>query len=242
MPADPMPHSSCLETFIRTHTVIGQAPFVPELSLHLATDATSLWEASEAFLQDKELEPPFWAFAWPGSQLIARTLLDRPRHVQGKRVLDVACGCGLAGIAAARSGATRVMANDIDPMAMAAARLNADLNHAYLHLAPGDLVGTPPDYDLMVVGDVCYDLAMATRFLPWLTQCAQICEVWLCDPGRHYGPQGNRTASNIAIAPGLMTDTLEIIAQESVPTLEALESASSRITTLYRLPGPRASY
>ena len=63
------------------------------------------------------LEPPFWAFAWPGSQALARHILDNPAHVAGRRVLDFAAGCGLAAIACARAGAASVEAAEIDPLA-----------------------------------------------------------------------------------------------------------------------------
>ena len=36
-----------------------------------------IWEALEQ-LENRELEPPFWAFAWPGGQALARFVLDAP--------------------------------------------------------------------------------------------------------------------------------------------------------------------
>ncbi len=46
------------------------------------------------------------------------------------RVLDVGCGTGVLGIAAARAGAGRVVMSDIDPLAVATARQNARANGA----------------------------------------------------------------------------------------------------------------
>lgn len=215
--------------FIRSHTTVARTAFVPEIPLYLATEITPLWQASADFLEQHDLEPPYWAFAWPGSQLIARTLLDHPRHAQEKRVLDLACGCGLAGIAAAKSGAKDVSANDIDPFALSALTLNASLNNVHITARPHDLIGTQPDCDLMIVGDVCYDAAMATRILPWLQSCTAYCDVWLCDPGRHYGPESS-AATFLQGAP------LNILAQASIPTLQDLESRDTRLTTLYHLP------
>ncbi|MDI6651861.1 50S ribosomal protein L11 methyltransferase [Gluconobacter japonicus] len=207
--------------FIRDNTAVESAGLVPEVALHLATDITPIWQASEAFLEAHGIEPPFWAFAWPGSQLIARYILDNPERVRGKRVLDVACGCGLAAIAAVMAGASAVEANDIDQMALEATALNATLNSATVTLLAGDLVGSKPDCDLLVIGDVCYNGAMAARIMPWLLDCAQHCEVWLCDPGRHYAPKLD----------------LDILVQQNVQTTQELESTDQRTTTLFSLRG-----
>ena len=43
------------------------------LALHLATEITPIWQATEDWLKAQEIEPPFWAFAWPGSQAMARS-------------------------------------------------------------------------------------------------------------------------------------------------------------------------
>lgn len=47
---------------------------------------------------------------------------------EGKRVLDVGCGSGILGIAAAKLGAARVRGIDIDPIAIQTANANARLN------------------------------------------------------------------------------------------------------------------
>lgn len=207
------------EAFIRANTALAAAPPVPEIRLHLASEITPIWQASEGFLSEKGVEPPFWAFAWPGSRLLARFILDNPARVRGKRVLDVACGCGVAAIAAAMSGAAQALANDIDPLALAAAALNAAENGVAVTPVAGDLIGTEPDCDLLLIGDVCYNAPMAARIVPWLRDCAARHEVWLCDPGRHYAPD----------RPG------EILAQRDVPTSLELEDTASRATTLFRL-------
>ena len=62
-----------------------------------------LWQKTEEELQEIGLPPPFWAFAWAGGQGLARFVLDHPRVVEGKRVLDFASGSGIVGIAAMKS-------------------------------------------------------------------------------------------------------------------------------------------
>ena len=107
------------EAFVLAHTVLAHAPLVPEIALHLATEITPIWQATEDWLAERNVDPPFWAFAWPGGQALARHVLDHPAIVAGRRVLDFAAGGGIAAIACARAGAI-VEAAEIDPLAIAA--------------------------------------------------------------------------------------------------------------------------
>ena len=93
------------EAFVLAHTILSHAPLVPEIALHLATEITPIWQATEDWLAERNVDPPFWAFAWPGGQALARHVLDHPETVAGRRVLDFAAGGGIAAIACARAGA-----------------------------------------------------------------------------------------------------------------------------------------
>ena len=62
----------------------------------------------------------------PSTQLCLRALECQLRP--GDRVLDLGCGSGILAIAAARLGASRVLALDNDPVAVAASRSNLALN------------------------------------------------------------------------------------------------------------------
>jgi predicted nicotinamide N-methyase len=53
---------------------------------------------------------------WRGSLLLADLLLGRPQLVAARTVAELGAGCGLAGIAAARAGARRVLATDLPPL------------------------------------------------------------------------------------------------------------------------------
>ncbi len=206
------------EAFVRTHTTVAHAALVPEVALHLATEITPIWQASEAWLKQQNIEPPFWAFAWPGGQALARAVLDAPERVAGRRVLDFAAGCGVAAIAAAQRGA-RVEAAEIDPLAAAALRLNAALNGVEITVTEGDVVGADCRWDLILAGDVCYEAPMTAHILPWLRRMAARAEVWVADPGRAYLPgQG-----------------LEPVARHAVPTSLELEDRTEREVTIYRL-------
>jgi predicted nicotinamide N-methyase len=221
-----MPHSGevCLPAteagcFVSSHTVLDRTPLVPEIALHLATEITPIWQATEAWLAEHNVEPPFWAFAWPGGQALARHVLDHPSCVAGRRVLDFAAGGGIAAIACAMAGAASVDAAEIDPLARAAIALNAAANRASVALPGSDIVGTDCRWDLILCGDVCYEAQMTAHILPWLRRIARDAEVWLADPGRAYLPRDGLTA----------------FACYRVPTSLELEDSTERQVTLYRL-------
>src|SRR5262245_37969779 len=88
----------------------------------------------------RSLVMPFWASAWLGGQAVARYIVDNPATVAGLRVLDVASGCGVIAIAAAKMGAATVTANDVDPSAIAAIHLNARTNGVQVKTALADLL------------------------------------------------------------------------------------------------------
>jgi predicted nicotinamide N-methyase len=187
------------QAFIRANTRpvpvagldIGTAGAPEPMRLWLADEITPIWTATEADLDQAGLDPPFWAFAWAGGQAVARLLLGDPARVHGKRVLDIAAGSGMIAIAAARAGAARVDANDIDPLCEAATALNAELNCAEVGWIGGNLLDGPvPDVDVIVAGDIFYQKQMASLFLAWLgTAAARGIDVYAGDPGRAYAPR-----------------------------------------------------
>jgi predicted nicotinamide N-methyase len=166
-----------------------QVPLVPEIRLHLADDAIVLWARMEAEV-GTTLTAPFWASAWLGGQALARFVLDHPETVAGRRVLDLAAGSGLVGIAASLAGAAAVTANDIDPYATAAVELNARANAVQIAVSchdmlDGDDADDADDVDLVLAGDVFYSRAMAQAVLPFLDRAlARGIQVLIGDPGR----------------------------------------------------------
>jgi predicted nicotinamide N-methyase len=206
------------EAFIRANTVLSAAHHVPEVSLHLATEITPIWQATETWLAERNIEPPFWAFAWPGGQALARHILDNPALVAGRRVLDFAAGGGIAAIACALAGAALVEASEIDRLALIAIDLNAAANGVRV-LSTGNVVGNAARWDLILCGDVCYEAPMTGHIMPWLTKMAGSGEVWIADPGRAYLPKN-----------GLLP-----LASYRIETTMELEDRGSREVTLYRV-------
>jgi predicted nicotinamide N-methyase len=206
--------------FVRAHTVPAAPPLVPEIRLHLATEVTPLWQATEATLAATGLPPPYWAFAWAGGQALARHVLDHRELVRGRRVLDVGAGSGLVAIAAAAAGAAHVTAIEIDPFARAAIALNAAANGAAVAVAAMAAASFAAPADLVLVGDMFYERALAESLMPWLeARAAAGAMVLLGDPGRAYLPPAG----------------LEACARYVVPTPLELEDRAFRDTVVWRL-------
>ena len=175
---------------VLSRTRLQRPPAVPELLLHLAEGMDPLWEDLARELDDGDLPPPFWAFAWLGGQALSRYLLDHPAEVQGRTVLDLATGSGLCALAAARTGAAHVLAVDVDPFCAAAVALNGEANGLSVQFIGHDLLDDPPPgVEVVLAGDVLYDARMSARVLPWLRAAHDAgARVLLGDPVRHYLP------------------------------------------------------
>ena len=211
------------EAFILAHTAAIAPPACPEMRLHLASEVTPLWEATEAYLERHNIPPPYWAFPWVGGQALARHILDHPELVAGRAVLDFASGSGLVGIAAKMAGAKSVLATDIDQVALAAIRLNARINGVDLEASDRDVLDSPDcPWDLIVAGDVCYEKPMAEKTFGWLRRCcAQGAKALMADPGRAYLPKT-----------GLMR-----LAQMTIPCSLDIEDRPSRDVAIYQIVG-----
>lgn len=168
------------------HALEGQlrhlAPFlVPELPLWLLPADSPAWTADDP----AALGWPYWAFAWPGGQAIARAVLDAPMLVAGRRVLDFGSGCGVEGLAALRAGAASVCCADIDPFAGRAARRNAASLGLHVETTEVNLLDQAGDWDVILAGDVCFEPELASAVLAWLRrEAARGVRVLVGDPGR----------------------------------------------------------
>ena len=208
------------EDFIRRNTSLIAPPHVPEIVLHLADEVHDLWHRTEEELAAIGLPPPFWAFAWAGGQGLARFILDNPTSVRGRRVLDIASGSGIVGIAAAKSGAADVLSADTDPFCRAAIALNAAANCVTIASTNEDLIGTDGGWDVVLAGDVFYDRALAGSIEPWLRGlAARGATVLVGDPGRSYLPKSG----------------LEALAVYEVPVTRVLEDSEVKRTTVWRV-------
>lgn len=211
--------------FIRGQTTLVAPPLTPEIKLHLATEITPIWQATELSLAQNNIPPPYWAFAWPGGQALTRYLLDNRDWVRQRRVLDFAAGSGLTAIGVAMAGAASIEAAEIDDYAIAAIELNAAVNNVAVQIIRDDVIGQgvardAGRWDVVLAGDVCYEKPMADRVIAWFRQlAARGVTILIGDPGRAYLPG---------------TGLIEV-ARYLVPTTLELEDRTERETIVWRL-------
>jgi predicted nicotinamide N-methyase len=206
--------------FIKSNTRLLPVPLVPEIRLRLAEESLAIWRQTEEELGRLNVPPPWWAFAWAGGQALARYVLDNPALAGGRSVLDLGAGSGLAGIAALKAGAARVLAADTDLFAVAAMVLNAEANAVTLETTCDDLLAAlPARFDLILVGDLFYERPLAERVLAFLEAAQQEgAAVLVGDPRRSHFPKGRFVQ----------------VVEYSVPVTRDLEDMEIKRTSVWR--------
>jgi len=194
-------------------TQLAPLTFLPELRLHLAPATAGLWDGGYS----SDRPPPFWAFAWPGGQALARYILDHPDTVQGRTVLDLACGSGLVALAAAHSHSSRVRAVDLDEDAITAVAANAATNGVQVEGIVGDLADLTVTADVGLVGDGFYTRSIADGMTRLLLRSGA--DVYVGDPDREFLPKRLFTR----------------VATYEVPVRANLEGVSVKRTHVWRL-------
>ncbi len=224
MSGNPLPPGPCLppESLISRLAPLAPVPGRPDLNAYQAPDVFALWQAWERESGSQQ-DIPYWATVWPAALLTAEYLAHEPDIVRGKSVLDLGCGCGVVAIAAAKAGAARVLANDIDPLAVWMTERNARANAEELETESGDLLRAPPlpEWDVILVADLFYDKTAAEAMLLWLQAARENgSRVLIADAGRPFSPRtGVRTLRERTYATDL---DLEGSAERSVRLLAYL--------------------
>jgi predicted nicotinamide N-methyase len=84
--------------------------------------------------------------------------MERKELVKGRAVLDFGTGSGIVAVAAARAGARKVLACDIDPVSLEAVKANAELNHVEIAVSKDFQSAADEGLDLILAADVLYDV------------------------------------------------------------------------------------
>ena len=175
---------------------------------------------------------PYFGLIWPAAESLVAKLLTGPR-LDGMRVLDLGCGLGACGFAAARLGA-RVCFFDREPRALDIVKLSAsapEWRAATLDCVVGDWRTPPPIglFDLILGADVLYDRHAAPAVAAFLARHLRPgAEAWLADPGRAHAEGFARTARDAG---------LELTGTERLPTRE--HQPDVRLLRLRRPPAGR---
>lgn len=102
---------------------------------------------------------PYWAELWPASIAMAEFLLDSRDLSEGKLLLEIGCGLGLAGIAAKLSGA-QVTLSDYLEDAVNIAKINWRLNFdtpPNVRLLDWNFPQEGEKFEIIIGADVLYD-------------------------------------------------------------------------------------
>jgi predicted nicotinamide N-methyase len=158
------------------------------LGVYVLADPDALLDdLDDASFRASDEKMPYWALLWPAGTALAQAVLAGP-DLTGRRVLDLGCGVGAEGLAAARRGASVTFldwAAEAEPLVRASAQRQGLAVERFVtadwRCPPSDL-GT---FDRILAADVLYEARNArpvARFLA--THLAPGGEAWLTDPGR----------------------------------------------------------
>jgi predicted nicotinamide N-methyase len=116
---------------------------------------------------DPDERNPYFGSVWRSSVVLGALLAGR-RDVRGRRVLDLGCGPGLAGIVAGRLGADVTFA-DVMPEGLELAARNAAANDVRVSSFVELDLRTPPapgSYQLVLAADLLYERGLAAALAP----------------------------------------------------------------------------
>lgn len=161
---------------------VGGRPF----HLQAVTDQDALLDQVRT---DADLDAfPYGLMLWPAAVALAEAVWERGDALAGKRVLELGCGIGLAGLVAAARGA-RVVQTDYQEEALDLAARAARANGLpQIERRRGDWRDWPDDltgFDLVIASDILYERSLhpaLTALLPRLP--APDAPLWIADPLR----------------------------------------------------------
>jgi predicted nicotinamide N-methyase len=129
---------------------------------------------------------PLFGVIWPSGEVLAH-LMSR-FEIQGKRILEVGCGIGLASLVLNHRLAD-ITATDYHPEAArflsANSVLNEDRQIPFVQTAWDDSNRELGDFDLIIGSDVLYEQPHAEQLARFIDEHARLhCDVIIVDPGR----------------------------------------------------------
>lgn len=208
------------EKFIQEFSPLREVKDCEFINAHQSLNFFDFWDALEKDLGRECI--PFWGAVWPAAKCLARFIRAQKDLLRNKTVLDFGCGSGIVSIASAMYGASRVIANDIDPVALYIAQKNFKANGVNVETECGDLLNQPPSisFDLIFVVDMFYERHISQLLLNFLYKQIELgAEVIVSDGNRPFAPK--------TISATLFKEELEVDKE--------LEGVSSRTVKIMRL-------
>jgi predicted nicotinamide N-methyase len=132
-------------------------------------------------------------YAWPGGVALARYLVGAPATVRGRRVLELGCGTGAAGIMAKWLGARKVLLTDGSPAVLKNTELNVRRNArggtavSRLRWGYGDDIAKAgrKQWDLVIAAEVGYQRETLPALLDTIAALLADDGRALLQPGQH---------------------------------------------------------
>ncbi|CAI4222505.1 unnamed protein product [Auanema sp. JU1783] len=182
--------------WILSNTIVSDSSLTPSIKLRLITEQTPLWMSTPDLCP---LPDPYWAFYWPGGQGVTKYILENPNEFQNETIFDFGAGCGSISIAGCLVGCKSVIANDIDPNALIATKLNFKLNgisDEKVKYSSTDFLNPSNHSELLemvkgrchvILGDMFYDSEFTAMIFEWLRRLKENRDVRILvgDPDRH---------------------------------------------------------
>lgn len=156
--------------FLDLYAPVGASDHGNPVLVHSTPDFFKLWEELERE-SGHICDVPFWAVAWPAARALSAFILQNAEMVSNKTVLDFGCGCGLAGITAAKQEA-KVTLNDIDPFAIHVAAANCRINGVSCEISMDNLLCdiTTCFYEIILIADCFYQKTISDQIYTYLFQ------------------------------------------------------------------------
>jgi 2-polyprenyl-3-methyl-5-hydroxy-6-metoxy-1,4-benzoquinol methylase len=167
----------------------GEDRSAPAFGLWVLHDPNATIDAmtQEEFDRNDE-RMPYFGLVWPSAEALVAAILNGPR-LDGQHILDLGCGLGLCGFAAARQGA-RVTFFDWEPRALEIVAASATRQHLppeTFAFVVGDWRTPQPlgPFDRILGADLLYERRNAPAVAAFLAgHLKPGAEAWIADPGR----------------------------------------------------------
>ncbi|NTU68020.1 MAG: methyltransferase domain-containing protein [Chlorobiaceae bacterium] len=142
----------------------------------------------EEFVKDEQM--PYWAEIWPAAVTLSHVIMEE-LDIEGKSVIELGAGVGMASVAAARRGA-KVLCTDYSTEALRFVVYNALRNGVSLDTGRLDwrMVRNDEKFDFVIAADVLYE---RVNLLPIITAIESLLKeggaAYIADPRRRLAEQ-----------------------------------------------------